>query len=159
WDRAKLSEKQAYQAEVNYLSTRQQLMLPVVNAYFTVLERQDDLAFATAEKNAIERQLEQTKQRFSVGLTAITDVHEAHAQYDTSVAAVIHAPNAEEISRESEREITGLYHVILSRIKASTTATEPPAPANATPWVKKAEDNNLLHIVQRVAVEIAQHQI
>ena len=46
WDNADISEKQAYQAEVNYLSERQQLMLRVVNAYFTVLERQDDLDFA-----------------------------------------------------------------------------------------------------------------
>lgn len=159
WDRAKLSEKQAYQAEVNYLSTRQQLMLRVVNAYFTVLERQDDLAFATAEKNAIERQLEQTKQRFSVGLTAITDVHEAQAQYDTSVAAEIQARNAVEIAQESLREITGRYHESLARLDTNSFVPESPAPADATQWVKMAEDKNLQLIVQRVAVEIAEHQI
>ncbi|SDB14906.1 outer membrane protein [Pseudidiomarina indica] len=159
WDRAELSEKQAYQAEVNYLSTRQQLMLRVVNAYFTVLERQDDLAFATAEKNAIERQLEQTKQRFSVGLTAITDVHEAQAQYDTSVAAEIQARNAVEIAQESLREITGRYHESLASLNTDSFSPEAPTPADATQWVKVAEDKNLQLIVQRVAVEIAEHQI
>jgi len=110
WDETEIAEKRAYQAEVSYLNARQQLMIRVVNAYFTVLERQDDLEFAGAEKNAIERQLEQTKQRFSVGLTAITDVHEAQAQFDNAVAREIQAKNAVEIAQESLREITGRYH-------------------------------------------------
>src|SRR5690554_2579948 len=120
WDRAALSEKQAYQAEVNYLSVRQQLMIRVVNSYFTVLERLDDLEFATAEKKAIERQLEQTKQRFSVGLTAMTDVHEAQAQFDTSIAAEIQAKNAVEIAQESLREITGRYHQELAQLNTES---------------------------------------
>lgn len=159
WDRAELSEKQAYQAEVNYLSVRQQLMIRVVNAYFTVLERQDDLEFATAEKKAIERQLEQTKQRFSVGLTAITDVHEAQAQYDTSVAAEIQAKNAVEIAQESLREITGRYHQDLAQLNTETFSPESPEPADAMQWVKIAEDKNLQLVVQRVSVEIAEQQI
>ncbi|OZB06625.1 MAG: outer membrane channel protein TolC [Idiomarina sp. 34-48-12] len=159
WDRAELSEKQAYQAEVNYLSVRQQLMIRVVNAYFTVLERQDDLEFATAEKKAIERQLEQTKQRFSVGLTAITDVHEAQAQYDTSVAAEIQAKNAVEIAQESLREITGRYHQDLAQLNTETFSPESPEPADAMQWVKIAEDKNLQLLVQRVSVEIAEQQI
>jgi len=159
WDRAELSEKQAYQAEVNYLSVRQQLMIRVVNAYFTVLERQDDLEFATAEKKAIERQLEQTKQRFSVGLTAITDVHEAQAQYDTSVAAEIQAKNAVEIAQESLREITGRYHEDLAQLNTNTFSPESPEPADAIQWVKIAEDKNLQLLVQRVSVEIAEQQI
>ena len=80
-------KKQAYQAEVNYLLARQQLMLRVTNAYFAVLQAQDSLEFVQAEKRAIERQLEQTKHRFSVGLTAITDVHEAQAQFDKRCCA------------------------------------------------------------------------
>lgn len=159
WDRAALSEKQAYQAEVNYLSVRQQLMIRVVNSYFTVLERLDDLEFATAEKKAIERQLEQTKQRFSVGLTAITDVHEAQAQYDTSVASEIQAKNAVEIAQESLREITGRYHQDLAELNTESFSPESPMPQDAQQWVKIAEDKNLQLLVQRVAVEISEQQI
>jgi outer membrane protein len=159
WDRAALSEKQAYQAEVNYLSVRQELMIRVVNSYFTVLERLDDLEFATAEKKAIERQLEQTKQRFSVGLTAITDVHEAQAQYDTSVASEIQAKNAVEIAQESLREITGRYHQDLAELNTDSFSPESPMPQDAQQWVKIAEDKNLQLLVQRVAVEISEQQI
>ncbi len=159
WDQAKISEKQAYQAEVNYLSERQQLMMRVVNAYFTVLERQDDLAFAESEKKAIERQLEQTKQRFSVGLTAITDVHEAQAQFDTAVAAEIQARNAVSVAQESLREITGRYHSDLAQLNTQSFSPESPNPQDASNWVKTAEDKNLMLMVQRVAVEIAEQQI
>lgn len=159
WDQAELSEKQAYQAEVNYLSVRQQLMIRVVNSYFTVLERMDDLEFATAEKKAIERQLEQTKQRFSVGLTAITDVHEAQAQFDTAVAAEIQAKNAVEIAQESLREITGRYHEDLAQLNTDSFSPETPTPSDAQQWVKIAEDKNLQLLVQRVAVEISEQQI
>ncbi|RUO78984.1 outer membrane channel protein TolC [Pseudidiomarina taiwanensis] len=159
WDQTEIAEKQAYQAEVNYLNTRQQLMIRVVNAYFTVLERQDDLEFAIAEKRAIERQLEQTKQRFSVGLTAITDVHEAQAQFDNAVALEIQAQNAVEVAQESLREITGRYHEQLAQLDTATFSPASPQPQAADSWVTTAEDKNLQLLVQRVAVEIAEQQI
>lgn len=159
WEQTKIADKQAYQAEVNYLSERQKLMVRVVNAYFSVLERSDDLEFAQAEKRAIERQLEQTKQRFSVGLTAMTDVHEAQAQFDNAVAQEIQAKNAVEIAQESLREITGQYHQELAELDTESFSPTSPAPANADAWVTSAEDKNLQLLVQRVAVEISEQQI
>ncbi len=159
WEQTQISEKQAYQAEVTYRNTRQELMLRVVNAYFTVLERQDDLEFVRSEKKAIERQLEQTKQRFSVGLTAITDVHEAQAQFDNAVAREIQAENAVAIAREGLREITGRYHERLAKLDTTEFDPDLPAPSDAQSWVKIAEDKNLSLIVQRVAVEVAEQRI
>jgi outer membrane protein len=159
WEQTEIAEKQAYQAEVNYLNERQQLMIRVVNAYFSVLERMDDLEFAEAEKRAIERQLEQTKQRFSVGLTAITDVHEAQAQFDQAVAREIQARNAVEIAQEGLREITGRYHEDLARLDTESFSPTSPSPEAADSWVTTAEDKNLQLLVQRVAVEISDQQI
>ncbi|CAB0151951.1 Outer membrane protein TolC [Pseudidiomarina piscicola] len=159
WEQTEIADKQAYQAEVNYLSERQNLMLRVVNAYFSVLERKDDLEFAQAEKRAIERQLEQTKQRFSVGLTAITDVHEAQAQFDNAVAREIQAKNAVEIAQESLREITGRYHQDIAELDTKNFSPSAPNPENADNWVATAEDKNLQLLVQRVSVEISDQQI
>ncbi|MDN7123816.1 outer membrane channel protein TolC [Pseudidiomarina sp. 1APP75-32.1] len=159
WEQTAIAEKQAYQAEVSYLSERQQLMIRVVNAYFTVLERKDDLEFAQAEKRAIERQLEQTKQRFSVGLTAITDVHEAQAQFDNAVAREIQAQNAVEIAQEGLREITGRYHQDIAELDTENFSPSAPNPENADNWVTTAEDKNLQLLVQRVAVEISDQRI
>ncbi|MFD2631915.1 outer membrane channel protein TolC [Idiomarina piscisalsi] len=159
WKNADIAEKQAYQAEISYNNAQQELMLRVVNAYFQALQAKDDLSFAEAEKKAIKRQLEQTKQRFSVGLTAITDVHEAQAQYDSAVAREIQARNAVEIAYESIREITGQYPQTLAALDTETFSPSDPAPEDVMKWVKKAENSNLSLLESRVQVEIAEQQI
>jgi len=159
WKNADIAEKRAYQAEISYNNAQQELMLRVVNAYFQALQAKDDLSFAEAEKKAIKRQLEQTKQRFSVGLTAITDVHEAQAQYDSAVAREIQARNAVEIAYESIREITGQYPQTLAALDTETFSPSNPAPEDVMKWVKKAENSNLSLLESMVQVEIAEQQI
>lgn len=87
WVGLSLAEKAASQADSAYASSLQNLIIRVTTAYFDVLTAKDNYEFQGSEKRAIERQLEQTKQRFAVGLTAITDVHEAQAQYDLASAS------------------------------------------------------------------------
>jgi len=159
WKQADIAEKQAYRAEVGYRDAAQSLMLRVVNAYFGALQAQDDLDFAQAEKRAIERQLEQTKQRFSVGLTAITDVHEAQAQFDTAVAQEIQARNAVKIAMENIREITGQYPDSLAGLNTESFSPSEPTPASVQQWVKKAENGNLSLMQSMVSVDIASQQI
>ncbi len=159
WKQADIADKQAYRAEVAYRDAAQGLMLRVVNAYFGALQAQDDLDFAEAEKRAIERQLEQTKQRFSVGLTAITDVHEAQAQYDSAVAAEIQARNAVNIAFENIREITGQYPESLAGLKTNAFDPTKPTPEDVREWVTKAENGNLSLMQSMVAVDIAEQQI
>ncbi|MGL4713208.1 MAG: TolC family protein, partial [Shewanella sp.] len=107
WVGLSLAEKAASQADSAYASALQNLITRITKAYFDVLTAKDNYEFQGAEKRAIERQLEQTKQRFAVGLTAITDVHEAQAQYDLASATEILAENTLANSYEALREITG----------------------------------------------------
>lgn len=155
-DRAELV---ASQADASYALAKQNLILRTVTAYFAVLRSQDDLAFARSEKRAIERQLEQTKQRFEVGLTAVTDVHEAQAQYDTSVAAEISAENAVEISLEALREITGIYHQNLDVLDTNKFSASAPAPALVTDWLSMADEKNLQLLQSKLAVDVAKEDI
>lgn len=159
WRATAIVEKQAYQQEVNYLLTRQQLMLRVTEAYFGVLLAQDSLEFAQAEKRAIERQLDQTRQRFSVGLTAVTDVHEAQAQYDQALAREIQAQNAVETNYEALREITGRSHQNIHVL--NTELFEPVTPEPTTPreWVNVAQERNLELLISRSGLEIADQRI
>ncbi|WP_194757225.1 outer membrane channel protein TolC [Aliidiomarina indica] len=159
WRGTGIVEKQAYQAEVNYLLTRQQLLLRVTDAYFAVLQAQDNLEFVQAEKRAIERQLEQTKHRFSVGLTAITDVHEAQAQFDNVVAREIQAENAVEISLEGLREITGRQHYDIHRLNTERFEPVRPDPQGVDRWIRLAHERNLQLLVSRTGLEIAEQRI
>jgi len=70
------------QAEAIFASDQQDLIVRTVDAYLQVLRAQDNLSASSAQERAFERQLEQTQQRFEVGLIAITDVYEARAARD-----------------------------------------------------------------------------
>lgn len=129
------------QAEHDFESARQALILDVARAYFGVLSAQDNVEFATAEKEANARQLDQTKQRFDVGLVAVTDVHESQAAYDFSVAEAIAAENNLDSARETLREITGRYHDVLLALDENMPLT-PPNPASLEAWTKMAMEQN-----------------
>jgi outer membrane protein len=158
WNSLEIADKQALQANAQYDAAKQNLIVRVAEGYFNVLSASDNLEFVKAEKRAIERQLEQTKQRYAVGLTAITDVHEAQAQFDNSVAQEIIADNAVETAREELREITGKYHAKLNFLNTDTFSTVKPT-KRATDFVKMAEEKNISLQVSKVTADIAKDQI
>ncbi|GLP97232.1 outer membrane channel protein TolC [Paraferrimonas sedimenticola] len=159
WVGLSLAEKAASQADATYASALQQLITRVAQAYFDVLTAQDRVEFLEAEKRAIGRQLEQTKQRFAVGLTAITGVHEAQAQFDLATANLITAENELENSYEVLREITGIDHKDLNVLDTDRFSAGKPTPANSNEWLTIAEDSNLSLMERRLGKDIAQENI
>ncbi|MDM7861696.1 outer membrane channel protein TolC [Alteromonas sp. ASW11-36] len=155
-DRAELV---AQQSEANYSAELQRLITRTVSAYLAVLRAKDNVEFVRAEKRAIERQLEQTKQRFEVGLTAITDVHEAQANFDNTVAQEIRAENQLELRLEELREITGKYHDKLYVLDTEKFSAPRPSPDSAREWLEIAEESNLDLLVQRFAKDIAMEDV
>ncbi len=153
------AEKAAQQAEATYSATLQNLIVRVVDAYLNILRAKDNVEFVQAEKRAIERQLEQTKQRFEVGLTAITDVHEAQANFDTTVASEIRALNALELRKEQLREITGKFYERVDLLNTETFSATPPTPITVDAWLALAQDKNLDLQAAQFAVDIAKQDI
>lgn len=153
------AKKASHRTDLAYQIAKQDLILRVTSAYFDVLSAQDDLEFSVAEKKAIERQLEQTKQRYAVGLTAITDVHEAQAQFDNSVTEVIRAQNAIYNTEEALRMITNVYPNNLNKLNTERFSTARPMPDSANDWQTSAETNSLDLIAQKISVDIAKSNI
>jgi len=145
-------------AVATFNSAQQSLMLRSAEAYFNVLAARDALSFAEAEKKAVGEQLHQTKQRFHVGLTAITDVHEAQARYDQTVAQEISAQNAQAISYEALRELTGKMQTQLSGLMTQSPLV-PPEPDNIDAWVKTALQQNLNLIAAEKSMNIASEEV
>lgn len=158
WINLDLAEITARQADATYAASQQSLILRVSTAYFDVLRAIDDLVFVRAEKAAVGRQLEQTKQRFEVGLSAITDVHDAQAQYDSVLAQEIQAKNVVTNSYEELREITGQSHADLSVLNTRTfSASSPEQTQDAL--VKQAEETNLSLLAQRITRDASKERI
>ncbi|QFU24448.1 outer membrane channel protein TolC [Shewanella eurypsychrophilus] len=159
WVGLSLAELAASQADAAYASSLQNLIIRVTSAYFEVLSAKDTFEFQGSEKRAIERQLEQTKQRFAVGLTAITDVHEAQAQYDLARASEILAENQLINSYEALREITGIDHKSINILDTNRFSAVTPSPAKSNDWLKMAESNSVDLLTTRIGKDIAQETI
>ncbi len=158
WESLGIAEKQALQSETQYALAQQDLIVRIAQGYFDVLSKLDNLEFVQAEKRAIERQLEQTKQRYEVGLTAITDVHEAQAQFDRAVADEIVASNDVETARETLRTITGKYHSKLDALNTDTFSTVKPT-KKSTEFIDIAKERNLSLQITKASLDIASDEI
>ena len=91
WYSYKQGVKLSDQAEAQFGADQQSLIVRTAEAYFNVLRAIETLEATISEEKALEKQLEQTKQRFEVGLTAITEVHEAQAAFDSARATTLEA--------------------------------------------------------------------
>ena len=141
WNTIEQADATVAQAEATYVAAQQSLILRTATAYFNVLNARDTLAADHAATAANSKQLEQAKEKYEVGMSAITDVENAQAAYDQSVANEISAQQQVTNAEESLRAITG---------QPVTDLLEPtpdmplrsPDPASAQQWVDQALKQN-----------------
>jgi len=161
WSRYKqysIAREQVDQAEANYQAVYQLFLLDVATRYFTLLNARDGVKFSRAQEKALKRQLEQAEQRYEVGLTAVTDVHNAQASYDQARATVIRAVNAKLDAEEALRERTGVMFEEYSSLTESLPL-ERPEPANPQDWVDMALQHNPSVRARQIATNITNETI
>lgn len=139
-------------------AARQDLIVRLATAYFNVLGAEDNLKFATGEKKAIGQQLEQSKKRFEVGLIAITDVKEAQASYDTSVAQEIDAQNLHSAQLEALAVMLGTYSKNIAPMVENIPLVIP-QPADIQKWTDNALQNNLSLKAAQFNFQASQKQV
>ncbi|MDH5433720.1 MAG: TolC family outer membrane protein [Gammaproteobacteria bacterium] len=153
WLNLQQSEKRALQTSLQHEASKQQLIIRVAEAYFNVLAAEDNVNFSKAEIEALSKELALTKQRFEVGLIAITDVHEAQSRHDRAFANQIAAQNALDNAHEALRQITGQYHNDLQKVQSDMLLRNP-QPEDIQQWMKTAQENNLDVQAANVGMEI-----
>jgi len=158
WMTLKKANKIVAQAEVDYLSAEQDLMVRVCNAYFDVLAAQDTLESEQAARAAIEKQLDQARKRYEVGLIAITDVQEAQAAFDQSIASEISAKRNLATAKELLREITDSYPEQLQKPNTNMPLIMP-NPQSENEWVNTALQQNLNLLSAQVGTEIGRNEV
>lgn len=141
WHSYKRGKIDSKAAEATFKAAQQTLVIRTATAYFDALSAVDNFETAKAEENANSHQLEQTRKRFEVGLTAITEVHEAQASYDNSLARRLLLEGQIGIAFEALEVITGQPYQYLSPLKTDFPI-EPPSPIDRKDWVKFATTNN-----------------
>jgi outer membrane protein len=151
------AKEQVKIAALRFAVAEQDLILRVAQAYFDVLESQDNIAFINAQKAAITEQLAAAKRNFEVGTTTITDTHEAQARYDLATAQEIAEQNSLNI------RLRALEKLIGKPVGALDTLAEPAQlkaeGGNIDEWATIAADGNLQAEIQRVTKVIADQEI
>ncbi len=141
WFSFKSGKERTKQAQAQFAFDQQDVIVRVAEAYFDVLRQLDNLEASKAEERATKRQLEQTQQRFDVGLIAITDVHEARAVYDTTVVQRLTDEGNLGTSYESLTVLTGQQHQNLWLLNKDFPVIDPD-PISRDEWVQFALKNN-----------------
>lgn len=149
-----IARGQITQASAIYSIAYQDFLLRVSEGYFVVLTFTDGVIFAEAEEKAFKRQFEQAEQRFEVGLTAVTDVHEARATYDNARARAIVARNNLADAKEALRELTGEYFEEYDALQDVLPLVEPD-PINVDNWVDISLQTNPSVLASKAGVEVA----
>ncbi len=151
--------KQGYdldqQAEAQFAADQQETILRVTEAYVGVLRASENLTTSLAEQRAIGRQLEQTKERFEVGLLPITDVHEAQAAFDSASVNTLETQAALDIAFEGLEVLTGQRHQELAGLTAEFPI-QPTEPTDSASWVEFSQKNNFKLEVDRLAMVAAE---
>lgn len=129
------------EAAATFAGNQQNLIVRVVEAYLQVLRAQDNLAASQAQERAFERQLEQSQQRFEVGLIAITDVYEAQAAFDLSRVNRIVDENNVSVALERLSVITGQHPGTLDVLQENMPL-KLPEPNDRAAWVDFSLENN-----------------
>jgi outer membrane protein len=155
YDQIKVTVKQA---AATYAASAQDLIMRTASAYFAVLQAQDVLRYTAVQQTALLRQLQVAKQRYEVGLDAITSVYDAQAQYDAMRANYIAAANSLSVQKENLRVITDQLYPSLARLKDDFPLLSP-NPTDIDQWALTAENQNVTLQAQRYAVEAAEQNI
>lgn len=142
WFQLKAARASDEQAALELSATEQNLILQSAEAYFSVLRAQDGLATARAEENAFKYQLDQSSERFKVGLTDRTDMLQAQASYDTARASRLSAERQVEDAFQALETLTNRHYNALQGV-VHTLPVLAPIPNDARAWVDTAAQQNL----------------
>ena len=157
WYSYRSAQALSQQAEHDYATVEQSLIVRVAGAYLNVLRAQARVEAAEAETEAVGRQLEQVQQRFDVGLVAITDVLESTAAHDAAEVRRIQARGDQRVFFETLRTITGTYHQDVARLHRTLPIVDP-EPADEEQWVTAALAANPTVLAARQALRGAERQ-
>jgi len=146
------------QAALELSATEQNLILDSAQDYFTVLRAQDNLASTKAEETAFKRQLDQSRERFDVGLSDKTDVLQAQASYDTARASRIVAKRQVDDAFQALVTLTNREYNSIEGI-VHTLPVLTPTPNDAKAWVDTAAQQNLNLLASNYAVSAAEETL
>ncbi|NAW35325.1 TolC family outer membrane protein [Halomonas alimentaria] len=152
------SERQIDEQLYLLAATEQGVLIEVASAYFEILRAHEVLEARRAQERAINRQLEQAREQFEVGLIAITEVEEAKAAFDQARAVRIAAESDLQVRFEALERLTGQRYDSIDAL-GEELAIAPPTPTDRGAWVELAMQNNPQVLASQAGIEVSRSAV
>lgn len=138
---AQYEQAEAQVADVNAQLERdeQSLVMRVTEAYFNVLLAEEQLVLLGTQRSAYETQADAARKGFKAGAGTRTDIDEAQARLDMTIAQEVSARQDLDVQRRKlqviiNQPVSTLAHIDVTRMQLTT-----PQPATAEEWTGLAE--------------------
>lgn len=146
--------EQSSLAEVRHEQARQDLMQHVAEAYFGVLQAEEQQRVVRAERAAVGLQRDRAQARFDVGRGKVTDLQEAQARYDGVVAREVSADATLALRQARFQSLTGLPAQGLAQVRADFTPGAP-QPDSLEAWQDRGDRQSSRVLTRRGELAIA----
>lgn len=136
-----------------------ELVTKLGQAYFDFLLSFEQLELVRAEKKANVSHLDAAKKRNEAGSGTLTDISEAQARMDMTLADELQALQQVEFARQKFFVLTGLKNTDLARLDAENFKPASPIPNDLDEWISKAQANSPELIMLQARLNAAEHEI
>lgn len=146
-------------AEASLDKTLQDMVVRLAGAYFEALMAQDQYALVLAQKDAYGLQLAAAKRSFAAGQGTRTDIDDAQARYDMTLAQELEAQQNLGYTRRQLQVIVNEPVDNLAQLDPARMELLPPQPANVDEWIARGEEVNPELRALRATIESAKQEI
>jgi len=154
-------QAQAVVAEANATLEReeQNLVSRVGSAFFEALLAEDQLMLVQAQKAAYGTQLDAARKRFAGGAGTRTEIDEAQARLDLTIAQELEVKQAVDLTRRQLQVLIDEPVGRLATLDAAKLKLASPSPDRIEEWTQRAEENSPEVIALKAQREAAQWEV
>lgn len=153
------AQSQVVTAEALLDNSLQDLLLRLCGAYFNALLARDQVDLALSQKEAYGAQLQGAKRMFSTGSGTRTDIDDAQARYDLSLAQEVEALQNIGHTRRQLQAITSQPVGDLAMLNPARMELAFPVPADPEEWAMRGREINAELRALRATIETAKQDI
>lgn len=136
------AKAQVEQANAELARDEQSLAVRLVTAYLQLLGAQDQLQLVAAQKAAYQTQLEAARKRFAGGSGTRTDIDEAQARLDMTIAQELEARQNLGYTRQQLESLIARPVSDVASLDDARLPLTPPTPATPEEWIARAEQTS-----------------
>lgn len=153
------AQAQANDADASLEKDEQSLVVRVGEAYFDALLARDQLSLVGAQKATYTTQLDAAKKSLAAGSGTRTDIDEAQARLDLTLAQELEAQQSVEFTRRRLETLTGQSLDTLASLDVERFTPSAPVPAGVEAWIERAEQASPELESLRAQLEAARQEI